>query len=122
MTSERASIFGTEEPADFDVGGFAPKKPETKKQSIAIETVRAVSEAANFPSREAVVAPVIKEQPPVALIRETRRHRTGRNIQLNIKVKPETLDTFYQLADSQGWVLGETLERALTALKKQLAT
>lgn len=121
MTSERASIFGTEETADFDVGGFAPKKPETKKKSIPIESVRAVSEAANFPSREAVTPPVIKEQ-PVAPIRETRRHRTGRNIQLNIKVKPETLDTFYQLADSQGWVLGETLERALTALKQQLAS
>ena len=117
--SDRASIFGTEETADFDIGGFTPKKPEAKKKTVPLETVRAVSEAANFPSREAI--PIIKEQ-STASLRETRRHRTGRNVQLNIKVKSETLDIFYKLADSQGWVLGETLEKALAALSEKLAT
>jgi len=119
--SERASIFGTEETAEFDVAGFAPKKPEAKQKTPPVEAIRAVSQAANFPSREATPPVTTKAQPVTAPIRETRRHRTGRNVQLNIKVKPETLDTFYQLADGQGWVLGETLERALAALKEKLS-
>jgi hypothetical protein len=39
-------------------------------------------------------------------------------VQLNIKVRAEALDSFYALADRQGWVLGETLEKALSALEK----
>ncbi len=119
--TERASIFSTEETPELDVTGFAPKKPETKQKSAPREIVRAVSEAANFPSREAT-PPVIKTQPTAAPIRETRRHRTGRNVQMNVKLKQETVDTFYQITDSQGWVLGETLEHALAALKEKLAS
>jgi len=118
MSQERASIFENEAVTDFDVSGFTPKKQETKQKSIPASAVRAVSQAANFPSREASI-PIAKEQ--TTPIRETRRHRTGRNVQLNIKVKPETLDAFYKIADSQGWVLGETLEKAVEALNEKLS-
>ena len=47
-------------------------------------------------------------------------HNRGRNAQLNIKVRSETLDAFYNIADGQKWVLDETLERALAALEKEL--
>jgi hypothetical protein len=40
--------------------------------------------------------------------------------QLNIKVRSETLDAFYSIADAEKWVLGETLERAVAALQKEL--
>jgi hypothetical protein len=40
--------------------------------------------------------------------------------QLNIKVRSETLDAFYSIADAEKWVLGETLERAVAALQKDL--
>jgi hypothetical protein len=106
--SERASVFDTG--PDFDVAGFAPQKP---KASVAAEKVRQVSERASFKSREPAE--------PKAAQREPRRYRTGRNVQLNIKVRAETLESFYALADSQGWVLGEALERAIAALTKELA-
>ena len=42
-------------------------------------------------------------------------------MQLNIKATQDTVDLFYRLTDNQGWVLGETLERALEALQRELA-
>jgi hypothetical protein len=118
--SDRASVFDTE--ADFDLSGFAPKQPKAPEKKIPADAVRAVSEAANFPSREAL-APPPAMAPAVAKAeekRELRRYRTGRNVQLNIKVKSETLETFYKIADQHGWVLGETLERAVKALEATL--
>jgi hypothetical protein len=41
--------------------------------------------------------------------------------QLNIKVRSETLDAFYSIADAEKWVLGETIERAVAALQKELS-
>ena len=109
---ERAGLFDGED--DFDVSGFNAKSPEKEAESTmpAAEAIRAVSEASNFRSREPVPVPTKKPQ---------RRRRTGRNLQLNLKVAAETYKTFYQIADSHGWVLGETLERALAALKRELA-
>lgn len=112
MSGERASIFGTDD--EFDVSGFAPKP--AKKPAVKREQVRVVSEAASFRSREA--APVV---PTVLQQRKQRRYRTGRNAQLNIKIKPETLEDFYALVDRQGWVQGEAFERAIEALKRELA-
>jgi len=45
-----------------------------------------------------------------------RRHRFGRNAQLNFKVTPETLAQFTAIADREKWLLAETLEHALDAL------
>ena len=89
---------------DFDVSEFTPKKPEKQAHQ---EEIRAVSEAVNFRSREPVTKP-------------TRRHRTGRNVQMNVKVKPETLALFHTISDDQGWVLGVTIEKALEALRREL--
>jgi len=112
--SDRASVFDSD--VEFDVSGFAPRKNRTPPNETPPEAIRAVSEASNFRSREP--GPSKQEEP---LKREPRRYRTGRNVQLNIKVRAETLESFYALADREGWVLGETLERAITALTKELA-
>jgi transposase len=48
------------------------------------------------------------------------RPRTTDIMQLNIKATQDTVDLFYRLTDSQGWSLGETLERALEALEREL--
>jgi hypothetical protein len=114
MSKSRASIF--EEAAELDVSGFAPKSA-VDTEGPAKEEVRAVSEAARFPSREpkqprAVAAP--KHVP--------RRHRTGRNVQLNLKAMQETVDKFYAITDKNGWVLGQTLEFAIQALDRELAS
>ena len=45
---------------------------------------------------------------------EQRRHRTGRNVQLNIKARAEAVEAFYAITDREKWVLGETFERGLT--------
>lgn len=107
MSSARASIF---EADDLDISGFAPR-PGPDTSAPAAEQVRAVAEAAHFHSRE---------HPAPAPKRVQRRHRTGRNVQFNVKASQETVDAFYAISDAKGWVLGETLEHALAALKREL--
>jgi hypothetical protein len=117
MSGDRASIFGADN--EFDVSGFAPKPVEklAAKPAVKQEQVRVVSEAASFRSREPKTAHVVPVAPQK---REQRRYRTGRNAQLNIKIKPETLEDFYALVDRTGWVQGEAFERAIEALKREL--
>lgn len=110
--SGRASVFETV--GDFDVEGFAPKSPTTN-ETPPPNAVRAAAEASSFRSRD----PVASKKSPRK--REPRRHRTGRNVQLNVKVRAETLDTFHRIADSQSWMLAQTLEEALAALERELA-
>lgn len=116
--AKRASVFDMGE--DVDVSGFAPRPPD--RSAARPEQVRAVSETAQFRSREP--RPDAREPKPqpesAATKREPRRYRTGRNMQLNIKARTEAIETFYALSDQQGWVLGETFEHAVDALKRQL--
>jgi hypothetical protein len=107
MANPRASIFDDD---DLDISGFAPK-PGPDASAPAPDQVRAIAEAARFRSREH------PEPPPK---RVQRRHRTGRNVQFNVKASQETVDAFYAISDAKGWVLGETLEHALAALKREL--
>ena len=111
MSNPRASIF--EDDDDLDISGFSPKS-DMDQSAPAPEQVKAVAEEANFRSREATSHPKTESKRP------RRQHRTGRNIQFNVKASQETLDTFYTVSDRQGWVLGETLEHALAALLREL--
>lgn len=114
MSAQRASPFDSGD--DFDVSGFVPgPKPQPAAKP---EQVRAVSEAAQFRSRE----PRPTSTPATITNREPRRYRTGRNMQLNIKARTQAIEAFYAIADRQGWVLGETFERAIDALKRELGT
>jgi hypothetical protein len=109
----RASIFDDTEPEGLDVSGFTPKTAAVP----APHQVKAIAEAASFPSRQAAKsAPV----PTVKPKREPRRHRTGRTAQFNARATPETVDAFYTIADQQGWLMAETLARALAALQREL--
>jgi hypothetical protein len=112
MIKSRASIF--DEPEELDISGFAPKSAPDN-DAPAPEKVRAVAEAANFKSREPKAT-----KPLPAPKRIPRRHRTGRNVQLNLKASQETVDAFYAVSDANDWVLGETLEYALHALQSEL--
>lgn len=119
MSKTRASIFGDE--ADpLDLSGFAPKSRKDIQPPPA-DAIRAVSEAARFPSREARPAPAAPPPPAAPARREQRRHRTGRNVQFNIRARQETIDMFLAIADREGWVLGEVLEHAVAALERELA-
>ena len=97
--ADRADPFG-----DLDLSGFAPSAPV--KPKVRAEVIRQVSEANNFPSRRAP--------------KQQRRHRTGRNVQFNIKARQETINRFIAISDRQGWVFGETLDHAVDALERSL--
>jgi hypothetical protein len=113
MTKPRASIFEVD--SELDVTAFAPKTGIDTKAPAA-EQVRAVAEAAHFRSREPALA-----KPQGKPNRAARRYRTGRNVQFNIKALQESVDMFYAITDSQKWVLGFTLQRAIEALQRELS-
>jgi hypothetical protein len=112
MSGKRAGVFDSAD--DLDVSGFAPKPVD--RAAVKPEQVRAVSESAQFQSREPR-----RNSSAAPAKREPRRHRTGRNMQLNIKARTEAINAFYAITDQQGWVLGETFENAIEALKRELA-
>jgi hypothetical protein len=103
----RASIFDADE---LDVSGFAPKAAPDSDAPTA-EQVRAVSEAANFRSREPAKTQPLRQPAQQLVKRSPRRHRTGRNVQFNVKASQETVDAFYEISDRNDWVLGKTLKR-----------
>lgn len=122
--SNRANLF---EDNDLDLSEF---KPVEGPQPVGPdpEQVRAVAEAAKFTSRETKPAkaqparpePVATKAEPAAPKREPRRHRTGRTMQFNCRTTKECADGMYAIADQQGWLVGETLERAYAALRREL--
>jgi hypothetical protein len=112
MSKSRASIF--EDLPEVDVSEFLTKT-RTDKKAPPQEEVRAVAEAANFPSRQ---SPASAPKGPKK--RVARVYRTGRNIQFNAKLSQETHEAIYSVTEAQDWVLGYTLERAMAALQREL--
>lgn len=107
MSDKRAGLFEDE----LDISGFTPKPPARPEQ------VKTVAEEAGFHSR----GPARPEAPPaIEERREQRRYRTGRNQQLNLKVRAQDAAAFYAIADAQGWVLGDAFARAVSALEREL--
>ena len=102
MAGRRASVFSE----DLDVSDF---KPSSGDKGVQREQVKAIAGPASFHSRD---------PEPVPVVREPRRHRTGRNVQLNLKVRQVDADAFYALADQHGWVLGEAFQKAIDALRR----
>jgi hypothetical protein len=96
---------------DFDAKDWKPNQARKTRPADASSATPA-TEAVGFRSREP--APVTP-----TTTRATRRRRTGRNAQFNLKAKPETIDAFCSVADGQGWGLGETLEHAVALLQRE---
>jgi hypothetical protein len=120
MTGERLSVFNNTD--DLDLSSFAPQ-PKSRKPKPAPEKVRAVAEAAKFPSRQAsapAAEPATKEADSETLVRKPRYHKTGRTAQLNCRIMPATFETVYALADQHRWLVGETVEKAIEALVREL--
>ena len=115
MSRERSSIF--DDADELDVSGFAPKSAPAP-DAMPPERVRAVAEASRFPSREAKAS---QPAAPAPAKREPRRYRTGRTQQFNCRTTQACFDGMYAIADEQGWKIGETLEHALAALRRELA-
>ena len=105
------------DPAEWDVGVPAPKRPESG-------SARRAAEATGFRSREAgapqpLPAPMSGAGARAMESKPLRRRRTGRNAQFNLKARPDTIESFCAVADAQGWGLGETLEHAVALLQRE---
>lgn len=111
MSTPRAGVF------EDDLSDFAPK-PRTPTAARP-EEVKALAQGTAFRSRDPQAA--ASATPAPSLRREPRRYRTGRNVQLNLKVRQEAADAFYGLADQTGLVLGEVFEQAVEALARELS-
>lgn len=108
---ERASLGFGDELDDIDPSAWAKPKPRDDKPTP--EVTRQAAEATGFRSRE----PAKTELAPLTP-RQQRRRRTGRTAQLNLKLKPETIEAFTRVADANGWGLGEAFERAVDLLEQ----
>ena len=97
MANERLSVF--ENTGDVDLSEFTPAA-DLKKPKPPREKVKAISEAARFPSREAP-APV-----PEPVKRKPRYHKTGRTASLSCRLMPAVVDKIYEIADREGWLVG----------------
>ncbi|CNF30410.1 hypothetical protein [Yersinia kristensenii] len=92
---------------------FEPKSAAEQKPRQSNAEIEELANEHGFVSRQST-----PPTPPVE--RSKRRFKTGRNIQINIKGEQETKDELYRVADIIDEPLGETLKRALAALKREL--
>ncbi|MCO6388260.1 stability/partitioning determinant [Aliihoeflea sp. 40Bstr573] len=113
MDKQRADLGFADALDEFDPAEWLPAAASANDKPAPVETSRA-AEAAGFRSREPKAAPLVAKPPD-----PPRRRRTGRNAQFNLKARPETIEAYCAIADSQGWGLGETLEHAVALLERE---
>lgn len=92
---------------------FEPKSATEKKPRQTNSEIEELANEHGFVGRQPT-----KTITPVE--RSKRRFKTGRNIQINIKGEQDTKNELYRIADIIDAPLGETLKRALAALKREL--
>lgn len=110
MSKQRPDLGFGVELETFDPQAWTPSQSRVATPRPRKDQIQQAASASGFQSREAVPKPAPQQ---------TRRRRTGRNSQLNIKTTPETIETFYHLADANGWGLGEAFEHAVTLLERK---
>lgn len=109
MTKGRSSMFGAGASApdsDLDADEFQPgpiRRPD-------VPAARQAAEAGGFTSREPTSRPADTQ----------RRHRTGRTVQVNLKMTEDYKARFLALADRLNASQNVTFERAIAALEEQL--
>jgi hypothetical protein len=112
MAQEHRDIFADDEALNLD--RFKPK-PAGASDRPGPQDLRGIAERTKFVSREGKgTAP-----PPVPLLRRGPR-RTGRTATVTLKTTPECSNRFYAIAQAEGWLVGETFERALDALEREM--
>jgi hypothetical protein len=113
MVQEHGDIFAGDDGLNLD--RFQPK-PGGASDRPGPQDLRGIAERTKFVSREGKGAP-----PPAVPLLRRGQHRTGRTATLTLKTTPEYSNRFYALAEAQGWLIGETFERAIDALEQQIA-
>jgi hypothetical protein len=111
MGKERIDLGFGSDLDSFNPEEWAPPKLKTANDRPPKAETKKAATAAGFKSREA--SPESTGQGGLP-----RRRRTGRNMQFNLKARPETIEAFCRVADENGWGLGETLEYAVTLLEE----
>ncbi|PIJ52130.1 stability/partitioning determinant [Erwinia sp. OLTSP20] len=92
---------------------FEPKVATEQKPKQSNAEIEELANKHGFVGRVSTVP-----TPPAD--RSKRRFKTGRNVQINIKGEQDTKDELYRVADMIDEPLGETLKRALAALRREL--
>ena len=114
-TKERADLGFADALEDFNPAEWMPRAVPSPKPRIEKSETRKAAAAVGFRSRE----PQPEPEGDRAGEAPVRRRRTGRNTQLNLKARPETIASFCAIADLKGWGLGETLEHAVELLERE---
>jgi hypothetical protein len=105
-----------------DLDDFAS---ENAAKPVPADAIEKIAESSGFPSRKAgagssrETSHAVPFPPTSPLVRQPRRHVTGRNRQINIKATEETITELYRIADAMNLPLGAVLEQALMALATQ---
>jgi len=116
MNAERINPFA-------NLSDFEPKPATKPVRSLEDELIEQIAREHGFPSRQPAKATAsVAAAPDAALPRPSRRYRTGRNQQINIKASAKTIAQLYRLADANHLPLGELLERALDAFEREQNT
>lgn len=111
--SKRPNIFAETDDQDLDLSGFMPRAGRDES-APAVDQLRQVTALAGFPSRQAPAPPAQERQ------HQRRTYRTARSRTFACRITDEAFDSIYAIADAQGWKVGETIERALKALRREL--
>lgn len=118
MTKERASLGFSDALEEFNPADWTPTPPTAVNVKPDTAAARKAAEVSGFRSREPKPMPITPEA-GAGQGGVPRRRRTGRNAQINLKARPETIEAFVAIADRQGWGLGETLEYAVDLLQQK---
>lgn len=120
--------FGLDAPDELDVSNVAPTpvkaRPELRAEAEKLGASLGFTSRAkpDVPQQAAThVAEIARSEPPEVL-RRGRKKVIGRTVQFTVKLKPETNNAIYTLADEMGDVpLAEVIEKAIDALARELS-
>lgn len=118
MSNKRIDLGFADTLSTFDPAEWSPTVPPVRERFAPLHEETQAIEAIGFRSRE-------PKSVGIDHVRETsapvRRRRTGRNAQINLKARPDTIEAYCAIADRMGWGLGETLEQAVALLEAHIA-
>lgn len=118
--SQRSSIF--DDPRQpLDVSDFKPAIGKQRRPAPA--AIDEVSSKGRFQSREPEpVAPTPATDDKLSTKRQPMVYYAGRNKVFSVKTDSATVDAFYAIAQENGWKAAKTFEKAIAALKRELAS
>ena len=98
-----------------------PKKRVKRIKTVSNDKIKETAQEAGFSSREAKepakIEPVTTPKPV-----EQRRHRTGRNQQLSLKVRDIDLKSFTDMCDEHDLIQGYAFQLMLELFQQDLAS